>query len=739
MQFCHIWLRGVRDIFTWHAEQLSDEKNSPVSAGARVVVKFRNRKRVGIVVGISEKKPDFKTQPILEIWDENFLPTEFLEIAKNVAEEQFCSVQKILGMMVPEKFLLQKNPEIREKFFSLSGTEFENLRGKNQKLVVEKLLKIPEISESELRKIASLATIRGLLEKNILQIRVGKIIPAATPNEKVRENFALTPAQKIAFDQISKTKKPSVLFGVTGSGKTEIYKKLAQQILEKNPDAQVLFLLPEIALTPQLIAEFRAQLGDFIAVWHSNLSVGEKIQEWARCRSGEAKILIGARSAAWVPLQNPKLIILDEEHEWTFKSEFAPRIWTHELVEKIAEKFCAKIVFGSATPRLESFQKCAIGEWDQARLVDRVHAVKMPDIQFVDLKNEGKKGNFTPISEWLADEISKMLERKKQGILFLNRRGFSGSTQCRKCGENVGCPNCSSPMKLHKNFEKEKMLCHVCGYLKPVPEKCPTCGAADFQFRGWGTQQVEKVLGEKFPGIRVLRADADSVSGRYDFEKILQKFHAGDADLLLGTQMIAKGLDFENVELVGVILADVGLGLPDFRADERVFQLLTQVSGRAGRRKTQGKILIQTFRPEEPLFQFVRNHDTENFIADQISDRKNANLPPFSVMAKITFSHADKNISFRESKKFFALAQKSFSTGGGAFSKKNPPPTATETSQKNSSVGVQWAPAFFPKSHGKFHFHVFLRAPDRKILQEFLSKNCDQLVAKIDLFPASLL
>lgn len=708
MPFHQIWLRGVRDLFTWEGEQT-------LSPGARVVVKFRGKKRVGLVVSSSAKKPTFRTQPVLEIWDESFLPPKFISLAQEIATEFFTPLPKILGLMVPEKFLIQKHPEKRETFYTLTGEEFESLRGEKQKWVVEQLLKQEKVSEETLRKKVSLQTLRSLEEKKIITSLSGKIIPAVLPREKVRQNFTLNAAQQGAFEQISKSSKPSVLFGVTGSGKTEIYKKLAKAVSESDPTAQVLFLLPEIALTPQLVAEFRAQVGEQVAVWHSNLSAGEKIQEWARCRSGEARILIGARSAAWVPLVNPKLIILDEEHEWTFKSEFAPRIWTHELVERLAQRFQAKRVFGSATPRLESFWRCESGEWDLISLVERVHAVEMPDIQFVDLRNEGKKGNFTPISEWLGEEISDMLKQKKQGILFLNRRGFSGSTMCRKCGHNFHCPHCSSPMKLHRNFDREKMLCHVCGHLEKVSEHCPECGEKNFEFRGWGTQQVEQILGDQFPGIRVLRADADSVGGRYDFEKILDTFHRGEADILLGTQMIAKGLDFENVNLVGVILADVGLGLPDFRADERVFQLLTQVAGRAGRRKKQGKILIQTFRPDEEIFQFVRNHDTQHFVAKQLCDRKVSQMPPFVSLAKVTFSHPDKKRGWQLSKHFFQQAREAFGSQ------------------------AQWAPAFFPKAHGKYHFHVFLRASSRQKLQEFFQKTPLPHEAKIDLDPVSLL
>jgi primosomal protein N' (replication factor Y) len=503
---------------------------------------------------------------------------------------------------------------------------------------------------------------------------------------------------------------------VTGSGKTEIYKNLAKKHSLDCNDGQTILLLPENALTPQLLAEFRGIFGDKMAVWHSKLSVGEKIQEWARCVFGEAKILIGARSAAFVPLQNPKLIILDEEHEWTFKSEFSPRIWTHDLAEKIAEKFSAKLVFGSATPRVESLVKCENNEWDLVTLDKRVTEVQMPEISFIDLKNEAKKGNYGPISEKLAEEIQKILAKKKQGILFLNRRGFFGSTTCKKCGTTMECPDCSFPMKVHRNPAKEILLCHVCGFMKNFPQTCPECGEKDFEFRGWGTQQLEEILKTQFPKLRVLRADADSTRRKNGFREIMEKFHNGEADILLGTQMIAKGLDFENVDLVGVILADIGLSLPDFRAEERVYQLLTQVAGRAGRRKNRGKILIQTFRPDEELFKFVKKHDTANFLQWQKSHREQMQMPPFISLAKITFSRREKQKAFQLAKNFAGFCQ-------GKLGKEK----------------VDWAPAFFPRSHNQYHFHVFIRLNSREKLIKFLHETEIPKPAKIDIMPVSLL
>ncbi len=697
-----------------------------MKAGIRVVVSFRGRKKVGLVLNIDEEPPPFETQEIIEIWDKKFLPPKYIEIAKQVSQENFCAIEKVLSLMVPEAFLQKQNPEKREIFYSLThpgrrghvtapSEQISNIRGKKQKLALQILTEKKEISEAELRKHISLVTLRTLLDKKIITQKIGRLIDPFAKTRKSRPHFDFTPDQKKAFDQIKKSKTPTLLFGVTGSGKTEIYKKLTLETLEKQKTSQVLFLLPEIALTPQLIAEFYGLFGDVVAVWHSKLSEGEKIQEFARIQSGEARILVGARSAVLVPMKNPKLIILDEEHEWTYKNEFAPRFWAHDVAAEIGDKFGAKLLFGSATPRLESWQQCVEKTWKRVDLPKRVFDTKLPDIEIVDFKNELKKGNDSPISEKLHEHLGQILSKKKQAVFFLNKRGFSGSTMCRSCGHTFECPDCSSNMKLHRKIDKSKFLCHICGKIEFFPGRCPECGTENFEFRGWGTQQVEKILEEQFPGIRVFRADADSITGKHDFESLMNRFHDYEADVLLGTQMVAKGLDFDRVELVGIILADVGLSLPDFRTEERVFDLLMQVSGRAGRRKNQGKIIVQTFHPKEEIFQFLRKNDVTGFIDTQLETRKTAQMPPFGAMAKILFSGINKEQTFQKAKDFYEKIKKEF--------KKN----------------VHFAPAFFPKMHGKYHFHIFVRTPDKQQLISLLENLEIPHEAKVDIDPVSLL
>ncbi len=664
---------------------------------------------MGIVISVSLQKPEYKTQPIDEILDEQFIPTTWISLAHWISEQNFTSISQVMSLVVPEKFLLDRDPVVREKFWFLTGNEFETVKGAKQKVVIERLL-VSETTDEKLREIASPTVLKNLAEKGIIAFRLGNIAPAAQPNF-TRPVHELSPAQQEVLENISHSKKPSLLWGVTGSGKTEIYKKLAEKVVEKGN--QVLILLPEIALTPQLIAEFRS-VGS-VAVWHSKLSEGERVQEWVRCVSGEAQILIGARSAALIPLPKVKLIVLDEEHEWTFKSETAPRLWTHDVAEWLSFSLQTKLVFGSATPRLESWMRCQKGEWNRVDLLSRIHETELPKIQFVDMRNEVKFGNYGPISSYLAEAIGATVAAGKQGVLFLNRRGFSGSTTCRMCGETYNCPHCDMPMKLHRNGKNARMICHVCGHLAPFTDQCPHCEATDFVFRGWGTQQVEQVLKEDFPGLRVLRADADSMGGKHDFRKLCDTFSNHEADVLLGTQMVAKGLDFEKVALVGVILADVGLSLPDFRVEERSFQLLTQVSGRAGRRDMQGNILIQTFKPDEKIFSFVKKHDTGGFLDWQKTTRISSGLPPFGAIAKIGFSHAEKKVAFEVAQSLFRMVK------------------------KRTDCTANFAPAFFPRTHGKYHFHVFLQTKTREELYMVLRSLPFPPGAKIDVNPVSLL
>jgi primosomal protein N' (replication factor Y) len=718
MYFYRIYCRGVNDIFTWGSAR-------GLSLGCRVWVPFRNQRKIGIIIEEVEKPTDFKIRNVLSVLDENFINEKYVNLARKIANDNFSSEISVLNLMLPEKFLVEEAPVKMEISYKLVQPEqddkadFEQkinkLRGIRQQKTIEILRENEQVDGGFLESKIPKLTLENLIKQGLIIREIGGIKKIKLVEKLVRENdFELTKLQQEVFEKIIKSKLPVLLFGVTGSGKTEIYKKLAKFYTDEKTDAQVLFLLPEIALTTQLIAEFRNVFGEKIALWHSNLSNGEKIQEWARMQSGEAKILIGARSAIFVPMKNPQLIILDEEHEWTYKNEFAPRFWTHDVAEEISRVFGAKLLFGSATPRIESLYNCEQGKWLKTELLQRVFETKLPKVLLVDLANETKKGNYHPISGKLKEEISRVLKAKKQIVIFLNKRGYAGSTMCKACGKTIDCKACERPMKAHRGENGEVLVCHVCGYFEQMSLQCPSCGMKNFEFRGWGTQQVEEELKLMFPEARIVRADADSITKKHDFENLMTEFSKHKADILLGTQMIAKGLDFENVELVGVILADVGLNLPDFRAEERVFQLLTQVSGRAGRRKIQGKIIIQTFNKEEQIFKFVKKHNITGFLQWQQEIRQKLKMPPFANIIKITFSNEDKSMAFVAAKSFFLKTKK-------------------------AGFEVHFMPAFFPKMHNKYFFHCLFKTNDLLKFREFLNGIEIPEGARIDINPASVL
>jgi primosomal protein N' (replication factor Y) len=431
-----------------------------------------------------------------------------------------------------------------------------------------------------------------------------------------------------------------LLHGVTGSGKTEIYLQAIAHTLEQGKGAIV--LVPEISLTPQTVERFKARfssgkLQTLVAVLHSHLSAGERHDEWHKIRQGRARIVIGARSAIFAPVEPLGLVIVDEEHEHTYKQEEAPRYHARDVAIMRGQMEGAVVVLGSATPSLESYFNCKKGKYTLLDLPERVDNQKMPYVRVVDMRESARKEKGIPIfSPQLKEAITQRLERGEQTILFLNRRGYSSSLQCPKCGFIAECPNCSISLTYHR--PEQKLCCHICSHVEPVPAVCPekSCGNPQIRYAGLGTQKVEDTLGKLFPDARITRMDADTMKRKDDYRKILGDFRIGKIDVLVGTQMIAKGLHFPNVTLVGIIYADLALHQPDFRAGERTFQLLTQVAGRAGRGDIEGEVFVQAFTPFHPAIQYARRHDFTGFYEQELEFRQQLKYPPFSRIALLT-------------------------------------------------------------------------------------------------------
>lgn len=457
-------------------------------------------------------------------------------------------------------------------------------------------------------------------------------VQPSTPKKLTAEQTYATDAVDQAINEAQAA--TFLLEGVTGSGKTEVYLQIIQHALAQGKSA--LMLVPEISLTPQIVRQFKARFGDQVALLHSALSDGERYDEWRRIENGDAQVVVGARSAIFAPIKNLGVIIMDEEHETSYKQEDMPRYHARDVAQWRGQYHHCPVVLGSATPSLESRARAQKGVYQWLRLTKRINGKDLPQVQLVDMRQAGRYAPTTDISQELATEIQKKLALNEQVVLMLNRRGYSSFLMCRECGEVIKCPNCDISLTYHKDTNSLK--CHYCGHEEPVPQVCPNCHSKAVRYFGTGTQRVEKELTELFSNARILRMDVDTTRRKGAHERILDEFGKHHADILLGTQMIAKGLDFPNVTLVGVLNADTSLGLSDFRASERTFQLLTQVSGRAGRAEKEGNVLIQTYNPDHYAIQYAQRQDYEHFFTREMQVRHQGGYPPYYYTIQITAS-----------------------------------------------------------------------------------------------------
>jgi primosomal protein N' (replication factor Y) (superfamily II helicase) len=488
----------------------------------------------------------------------------------------------------------------------------------------------------------SSSAIKGLVNKGMLREEEVEVYRDPYENRVFERTQALplTPEQTIAITPVLQTieedlHKVFLLYGVTGSGKTEVYLQSIQRVLEKGKEAIV--LVPEIALTPQMVKRFKGRFGDEVAVMHSGLSTGEKYDEWRKIQRKEVKVVVGARSAIFAPFENLGIIIIDEEHETSYKQEENPRYHARDVAIQRAKKYGCPVVLGSATPALESFARAKKGVYELLTLPSRMNSGPMPHVEVVDMREELREGNRSMFSRVLMEKLKDRLEKQEQTVLFLNKRGHSSFVMCRDCGYVVNCPDCDISLTYHRF--SERMKCHYCGYESLVPTQCPECQSEYIRYFGTGTQKIEEELGKVLPEARVIRMDVDTTSKKGAHEKLLTDFGEGKADILLGTQMIAKGLDFPKITLVGVLSADTMLHIPDFRSSEKTFQLLTQVSGRAGRHELTGEVIVQTYTPEHYSIQFAAQQDYDLYYEREMQIRKLHHYPPFYYISLITVSH----------------------------------------------------------------------------------------------------
>lgn len=512
--------------------------------------------------------------------------------------------------------------------------------------VVELLSAIGQASSKEICYFtgASAATLRSLVKSGLVVMEKREVFRRAAPEQgEPAPPVVLNGEQTAAFEGIDRLcaagkSAAALLYGVTGSGKTQVYIRLIQESLKRGRSAMV--LVPEIALTPQLLHIFTSHFGDAIAVLHSSLRAGERYDEWKRVRAGKARVVIGTRSAVFAPLQNLGLIVLDEEQEYTYKSENVPRYHARDVAKFRCARSGAVLLLGSATPSVESMYLAKTGVYHLFTLRSRYNTRALPQVQIVDMKRELRGGNGSDISQRLREELKANLERGEQSILFLNRRGNSRMAACGECGEVPSCPRCSVYLTYHS--ANGRLMCHYCGHSERLPDACPHCGGS-FHFIGTGTQKVQEELEELFPGTEVMRMDTDTVSAVQSHEKLLSRFEKEKVPILVGTQMVAKGLDFENVTLVGVISADLSLYVDDYRAGERTFSLLTQVVGRAGRGEKTGRAIIQTFTPENEVITTAAAQDYDTFYQQEITMRRVRGCPPFRDLFVLTASGTEES------------------------------------------------------------------------------------------------
>ena len=626
-----------------------------VIIGSKVLIPFGKSSNLveGYVIGIKENTT-FEVKDIVQI--KHNLTESQIELAKWMAKRYFCNLSDCINQMITPgtKNKNAKNnvqdkkinvvylkKDIEEIQFDI---EVGKIKSEKQKKVLQFLKNNEEVTipEIELYAGGTRAIIKTLEKNGYIEIVEKKVErnPLADKQVEKTNNLPLTDEQKNAFekvkDKILKNEyEEFLLYGVTGSGKTEVYLQLIGEALKREKTAIV--LVPEISLTPQMIDRFIARFNkEEIAVLHSKLSIGERYDEWNKIKEGKAKIIIGARSAIFAPTENIGIIIIDEEHDSSYKSEAVPKYDAKEIAKRIAKENNCPLLLGSATPDITTYYKTKNGKITLLELTKRANNSKLPNVEIVDLKMELANGNRSMLSVKLHDAIEKNLKAQRQTILFLNRRGYSTFIMCRECGYTVKCKNCNISMTYHKSINKLK--CHYCGYEENVITVCPECHSTKIRYFGTGTQRLEQEINKIFPNAKTIRMDVDTVTKKNSHEDILNKFRNENIDILIGTQMVVKGHHFPNVTLVGVIAADSSLNIDDYRATERTFQILTQVAGRAGREKLEGNVIIQSYNPENFSIQYAKKQDYDLFYNTEIAIRKQLKYPPFCDIILIGFN-----------------------------------------------------------------------------------------------------
>ena len=683
--FCEVYLLDA----PYHIDRPFDYScDDSVTVGSLVDVPFgkANAKRSGVVVRLKSSSDGENIKPVHSVHlDRYSFSEEMLGLCLFLKEYTLCTFGEAAKTLLPPgavanptNILFKKTLVLnmsREAILTMMSAKGRaGITSEGQREVVRYLLDIGSADISLVYKLHGVNSshVKALEKKGVIRIMSSEAFRnpyAAYAEKRDTAPIILSDEQQAAYNTIESLyyeDKPraALLYGVTGSGKTKVILRAIDRTLADGKT--VIMLVPEISLTPQTVNIFCRRYGERVAVIHSSLSKGERLDAWRRIKAGQVDLVIGTRSAIFAPLENIGLIVIDEEHEHTYKSESDPKYHARDIAAYRCGRANALMLLASATPSLESFYKAQQGTYTLVTLRQRYGGVKLPKAVIVDMREELRLGNTSPISQRLHDELKEVYDNENQAIIFLNRRGYSTQISCKECGGVLECPRCSVSLTYHADQEGGKLLCHLCGYTEKTPKVCPSCGADKLSFLGYGTQKLEGELEKYIPDMRVMRMDADTTGGKLAYDRMLEDFRAAKADILLGTQMVAKGHDFPRVTLVGVALADTSLHVSDFRASERTFSLLTQVIGRAGRALDGGVAVIQTFSPKNEVIRLACLQDYDKFYEGEIAVRRELSYPPFCDMVQLTITADDEVILAKNAK---ALHEKIVKKLKGDYSK----------------------------------------------------------------------
>ncbi len=690
---------AVDRVFFYHA--LPDTQ-----VGMRVSVPFANRTVLGYVIALCEETNFDKTKIKSIISNKESVPKikpEILKVSNYLAEHFFLRMSDCIKLVLPSCVRLDTQSE--QTTNSLTTTyDFDtaiSIIGKRAKSQLSAFAFIFEQGEVDFLKAVEnfgRSAINALVEKGIVQKIAKRKMRAPVANETITPKHDLTDLQQKAVNKMAGVDKTFLLQGVTGSGKTEVYMSVIEKALAEGKTA--IMLVPEISLTPQMMQRFNSRFPNNVAVLHSGLSEGERFDEWSRIFEGKAKVVLGARSAIFAPVENVGVIIIDEEHDSSYVSESNPRFNTHDVAEFRARYNHCPLILGSATPSIESFKKAQDGVYSLVQLPERINGLKMPEIEIVDMLEEVMNGNTSFYSRKLLSKLDECVKNKKQAILFINRRGFASFMMCRDCGYRAKCDDCEVSLVYHK--EDEQLKCHFCGKRYRALTNCPTCNGTNLKYGALGTERVCDDLKKMFADVPILRMDNDTTRGKDGHKKILEEFSASTPSILVGTQMIAKGHDYPNVAFVGILDADVSLYNSDYKSNERTFQLVTQVAGRTGRKNNDGYVVLQTYSPKHHVYRFAKQYDYLSFYEKEINLRETTYFPPYSNILRILVSSESDNRAKDVTKKLYDKALELKQNYGQGI------------------IFLQAMPAPIKKIQTKFRYQILTRyIPSDKITKEF--------------------